>query len=320
MSYYVGIDLGGTNIVAAVVDSNCNIIAKAECKTNAPRSESEICDSMADVTLKAISNAGLKTRDINSVGIGVPGALNPETGIVEYCVNLGFHNWNITRDMQQRLGMRIYIENDANAAAYGEYLAGALKGAKNAIAITLGTGVGGGIIIDGHLYSGSNFAGGELGHIVIQYKGKQCACGRKGCWEKYASATALIESTKQAVAEHPEEAEKILSLCGGNVDNINGATAFIAQRAGDKLGKAIVEQYIEYLACGLTNIINIFQPEIICIGGGISKEEDNLINPLLKIVERERYTKHNNSQTQICVAALGNDAGIIGAAFLFEQY
>lgn len=319
MSYYVGIDLGGTNIVAAVVDSRCDIIAKAECKTNAPRSENEICDSMAEVALSAISKAGLRTKDIISVGIGVPGAANPRTGVVEYCVNLGFHNWDVTHEMEKRLGMYVYIENDANAAAYGEYLAGALRGARNAIAVTLGTGVGGGIIIDGKLYSGSNYAGGELGHIVIQYKGKPCACGRKGCWEKYASATALIELTKQTVKEHPEEAEKILSISGG-IDNIDGETAFIAQKAGDKLGKAIVEQYIEYLACGLTNIINIFQPEIICIGGGISQEGDNLLKPLLEIVERERYTKHNDEQTQICIATLGNDAGIIGAAFLFEQH
>lgn len=320
MSYYLGIDLGGTNIVAGVVNEEHKIIARAECKTNVPRPEDSICDSMAEISREAVKKAGLTLGDISSVGIGVPGAVNPITGVVEYAVNLFFHNWSLVKMMEERLGKKVYIENDANAAAYGEFVAGALKNTTNSVAITLGTGVGGGIIIGGKLYSGSNYAGGEMGHVVIVYNGAPCQCGRKGCWEAYASATGLINLTKKAIEENPDKADCLLSYCSGNVKNVNGATAFKAQRAGDKLGSAVVNEYIGYLACGLTNIINVFQPEIICIGGGISREGDNLILPLRKIIEQERYTKHNDKQTQICVAQLGNDAGIIGAALLENNF
>lgn len=197
--YKLGIDLGGTNIVAGVVNKDYKIIAKAECKTAVPRPEAEICNSMAEIALKAVEKAKITMDDIDCVGIGVPGAVNPKTGIIEYSANLFFHNWDIVKMMEERLNKKILIENDANAAAYGEFLAGSAKGAKNAIAITLGTGVGAGIIIDGKIYSGSNFAGAEMGHMVIVKDGKECACGRHGCWEAYASATGLIAMTKAAI-------------------------------------------------------------------------------------------------------------------------
>lgn len=316
MDYYVGIDLGGTNIVAGVVDSNYKIIAKAKCKTNIPRPEAEICDSMAQVTLEAVNNAGLTIDDIKSIGIGVPGAVNPKTGVVEYAVNLFFHNWQLVKMMEDRLNKKVYIENDANAAAYGEFVAGALKNTSNAIAITLGTGIGGGIIINGKLYSGSNYAGGELGHMVIVHDGLQCQCGRKGCWEAYASASGLIKLTAKAINENPDKAAYMLELCENDLDKLSGRTAFNAKKAGDELGALVVDSYIKYLACGLINMINIFQPDVICIGGGISHEGENLTKPLNKIIESERYTKHNDTQTRICTALLGNDAGIIGAALL----
>ncbi|MGN0551552.1 MAG: ROK family protein [Acutalibacteraceae bacterium] len=317
--YYLGIDLGGTNIVAGVVDEKYKIIAKAECKTAVPRPETEICDSMAEVALKAIKKAKITTDDISFVGIGVPGAVNPATGIIEYSANLFFHNWNIAQMMEERLGKKIIIENDANAAAYGEYLAGSAKGAKNAIAITLGTGVGAGIIIDGKIYSGSNYAGAEMGHMVIVYDGKECACGRKGCWEAYASATGLINMTKEAIMSERADSSYMLKLVNGDINKVNGITAFNAMRAGDAIGKSVVEKYISYLACGVVNAINIFQPDVLCIGGGISKEGETLLAPLRAIIEQERYTKHNPKQTKICAATLGNDAGIIGAAFLGKQ-
>ena len=199
MSYRVGIDLGGTNIVAGVVDQDYNIIAKASCKTNVPRPEADVCDSMAAVVKEAIKKAKLKMDDIDYIGIGVPGAVNPETRIIETSPNLFFKNWEIAKMMEERLHKYTKVENDANAAALGEFLAGSAKGTKNAIAITLGTGVGGGIIIDGKIYSGSNYAGAELGHMVIVKDGRECGCGRKGCWEAYASATALINMTKAAI-------------------------------------------------------------------------------------------------------------------------
>ena len=314
--YRLGIDLGGTNIVAGVVDKKYKIVAKASCKTAVPRPESEICDSMAEVAKKAVEKAKLTMADIESVGIGVPGAVNPKTGIIEYSANLFFHNWEVVQMMEERLGKKVHIENDANAAALGEYLAGSAKGARNAVAITLGTGVGGGIIIDGKIYSGSNFAGAELGHMVIVKDGKECACGRRGCWETYASATGLINLTKQKILSEKLEFSYMLKLCDGDINKVNGRTAFDAMRDGDPTAKSVVEEYISYLSCGLVNIINIFQPDVLCIGGGISNEGENLLGPVRSYVERERYTKHNDKQTVICKCTLGNDAGIIGAAYL----
>ena len=314
--YRLGIDLGGTNIVAGVVDEEYNIVAKASCKTDVPRPEKEICDSMAEVALEAIKKANITIDDVESIGIGVPGAVNPETGIIEYSANLFFHNWSVVEMMEERLNTKVKIENDANAAALGEYLAGSAKGSKNAVAITLGTGVGGGIIIDGKIYSGSNYAGAELGHMVIVKGGKDCACGRHGCWEAYASATGLINLTKEKILTEKPDFSYMLKLCDDDISNVSGRTAFDAMAEGDPLARQVVEEYISYLATGIVNIINIFQPDVLCIGGGVSNQGENLLAPLRNIVESERYTKHNDKQTVICKCSLGNDAGIIGAAYL----
>ncbi|WP_407384845.1 ROK family protein [Ruminococcus sp.] len=316
MSYRVGIDLGGTNIVAGVVDDDYHIIAKANCKTNVPRPEAEICDSMATVVKEAIKKAKLKMDDIDYIGIGVPGAVNPETRVIETSPNLFFKNWEIAKMMEERLHKYTKVENDANAAALGEFLAGSAKGSKNAVAITLGTGVGGGIVIDGKIYSGSNFAGAELGHMVIVKDGRECGCGRKGCWEAYASATALINMTKEAIRSEKAEFSYMLHLADDDIDNVTGRTAFDAQQAGDNTGAEVVNKYIGYLATGLINIINIFQPDVLCIGGGIAGQGENLLAPLRTIIEQERFTKFNEKQTKVCIASLGNDAGIIGAACL----
>lgn len=314
--YRIGIDLGGTNIVAGVVDKDYKILAKAECKTAVPRPEMEICESMAAVAKKAVEKAKISMNEIKSVGIGVPGAVNPKTGVIEYSANLFFHNWEVVKMMQTLIDKPITIENDANAAAYGEYLAGSAKGTKNAVCITLGTGVGAGIIIDGEIYSGSNYAGAEMGHMVIVYGGKECACGRKGCWETYASATGLIALTKEAILNEKPDFSYMLKSINGDINKVSGLTAFNAMRAGDDTGRQVVEKYIGYLACGVTNAVNIFQPDVLCIGGGISREGETLLGPLRTLVEQERYTKHNKKQTAIVAATLGNDAGIIGAAFL----
>ncbi len=314
--YYLGIDLGGTNIVAGVVDEDGNIILKASCKTTRPCTQEALCDDMAAVAKSALENAELTIDDIQYVGIGAPGAVNSSTGVIEFANNFGFHNWEIVKMMQERMGTEIYVENDANAAAYGEYCVGAAKDANDAVMITLGTGVGGGIIVDGMIYSGSNFAGAEVGHTVIQHGGRLCTCGRRGCWEAYSSATGLINMTKEACSM-PNASEYLLyQSIGGDLNKIDGKTAFDAAKQGCPLAKSVVDAYIDYLGCGLVNIINVFQPEILCIGGGISKEGDYILEPLMKIIERDRYTKHNANQTKVCIAQLGNDAGIIGAAFL----
>ena len=313
MKYYVGIDLGGTNIVAGVVDENYNIIATAKTKTNCPRPEKAIADDMAKMALEAVKNAKLTIDDIAWVGIGTPGIANSKTGIIEYSNNLGFNNTPMVKYIQETIDKPVFIENDANAAAYGEYVAGAAKGAKNAVCITLGTGVGGGIIIDGKIYSGSNFAGAEIGHTVIEVDGAECSCGRKGCFEAYSSATGLIRMTKEAISENPD---CIMAKMADEKGKVTARTSFDAMRAGDSVAKAVVDKYIKYLAAGITNTINIFQPDILCIGGGVCNEGDPLLLPVKELVKKEVYTRNSPKNAEIVIAKLGNDAGIIGAAFL----
>ncbi len=313
MKFYVGIDLGGTNIKAGVVDENFNIVSKATCKTNLPRPAEEICADMAEVALKAVEKAGLTLNDIESLGIGAPGTANSATGIIEYSNNLGFLNLPVVKLMKTHIQKPCYVENDANAAAYGEFVAGAAQGANDAVCITLGTGVGGGIIIDKKIYSGFNFAGAEIGHTVIDPNGPECTCGRKGCFEVFSSATGLIRMTKEAMEYNKES---LLWAESNKEGKVSARTAFNAMRKGDAAAKAVVDKYIRYLACGITNTINIFQPDILCIGGGVCNEGDPLLIPLKELVEKEVYTKNSPKNTEIVIAQLGNDAGIIGAAFL----
>ncbi len=310
--YRLGIDLGGTNIVAGVVDENYKIIGKGKLKTNAPRPAEVIADDMAAAAFAAIKNAGVGVEDITAMGIGTPGSVDPIKGMVKYANNLQFRDVPLCSMLKERVGVDFYIENDANAAAYGEFLAGAGKNTKNFIAVTLGTGVGGGIIIDGKVYSGSNFSGGELGHTVIAMDGEPCSCGRRGCWEAYASATALIRQTKKAMKEDLNSL--MWKVCGGNIDNVNGLTAFEAWRRGDSSATKVVNNYFKYIAVGITDMINIFQPELICIGGGISNEKENLTRPVNALVKKELYG--GDERDIVVTAELGNDAGIIGAAFL----
>lgn len=318
MKYYAGIDLGGTNIAVGVVDEQYRIVGKAKTKTASPRPAEEIAADMAKTVRLAAQNAGIDLAQLEWAGIGTPGTVNQDTGEIEYSNNLQFHCVPMVKMMNELLGVPVYMENDANAATYGEALAGAAKGVKNAIGITLGTGVGGGIIIDGKIYSGSNYAGGELGHTVIVNGGRPCTCGRSGCWEAYASATGLIAMTREYLQANPQDG--MWSHCGGELDKVNGRTAFDAMRAGLESGKQVVERYLEYLGCGLTNIVNIFQPEILFIGGGISREGETILKPLRAYIEKEQYAKHSANKTKLVTAVLGNDAGIIGAAFLGNLY
>lgn len=316
MKYYVGIDLGGTNIVAGVVDGDYNIIAKASTKTNCPRPEKEIAEDMAKMAVQAVENAKLTMDDIEWIGIGTPGIANSATGIVERANNLGFINTPLVKYVKEFIGRNdtpVYIENDANAAAYGEYVAGAAKGAKNAVCITLGTGVGAGIVIDGKIYAGSNFAGAEIGHTVIEVGGAPCTCGRKGCFEAYSSATGLIRMTKESMAENPDS---IMNKMAEERGKVTARTSFDCMRAGDKYARAVVDKYIKYLAAGITNTINTFQPDILCIGGGVCNEGDPLLLPVKAIVEEEDFANKSEKRTEIVIAKLGNDAGLIGAAFL----
>lgn len=316
--YYLGIDLGGTNIAVGVVDEDCKIVAKANSSTATENAE-QIADAMAATARQALEKAGITLNDVPWVGLGSPGTVNKATGIIEYANNLPFRNTPMQKMLSERLdGKPVYMENDANAAAFGEYMAGALKGAKVAVAITLGTGVGGGVIIDGKIFSGSNFAGAELGHCVIVADGWPCTCGRLGCWEAYASATGLIKRTKMHMEEAPKDSA-LWKIAEGDIEKVNGRTAFDAMRQGDPTGQKIVDEYVKYLSVGLINMINIFQPSILCVGGGVGNEGENLLVPVRAIVEKEQYGNNPDAATKICKAQLGNDAGIIGAAMLGKE-
>lgn len=314
MKYYIGIDLGGTNIVAGVVNEAYEIVAKASCKTACPRPAEEIMDDMARVTLEAVAAAGIDLTEAEWIGVGSPGVVDTEEGVVIYSNNLRFYDVAMREGLENRLGRQVFMGNDANAAAYGEFMAGAAKGSKNAVVVTLGTGVGGGVIIDSKIYTGSNFAAAEPGHMTLVAGGRPCTCGRKGCFEAYASATALIGFTKEAMQAHPES--RMWELCGGELDRVSGRTAFDAMRAGDPAAKEVTDAYIGYFAEGIISIINIFQPEIVCIGGGISKEGDLLLDPVRRLQETESFSRFCRRTAKIVTATLGNDAGVIGAALL----
>ena len=314
--YNIGIDLGGTNIAIGIVDENYNIILKDKVPTRTERPTSAIMDDMANLCKSLLERLNLTFEDIGSAGIAAPGSIDVENGVVRYSNNIKMENYPIARELKNRIPVKnVFVENDANAAALAEAKAGAGKGLDDVIMITLGTGVGGGIVIGGKLYSGFNYAGAELGHTVIEFGGRQCTCGRKGCFEAYSSATGLINMTKEKLAETKDTV--MWEMVEGDINNTSGRTAFDACRKGDKAGKEVVDMYIGYLACGLANMINIFQPEVLCIGGGVCGEGDYLLNPLKELIKQNSYGyERQERNTQLKIAELGNDAGSIGAASL----
>ncbi len=315
--YRIGVDLGGTNIVVGVINEENKIIAKASRKTNSPRPAEGIFDDMADAIKEAMEQAQITFKDVISVGVGTPGSVNKGDELIEFANNLAFDNVPAYALLRERIGFdKVYFDNDANCAALGEAVAGCGKGVKNFVMITLGTGVGSGIIANGKLVTGLNYAAGEMGHMVISYDGVPCNCGRKGCWESYSSATALIVQTKNAMRKNADSL--MWELTENDLGKVTGKTAFDAARKGDAAAKAVVNTYMSYLAVGIGNVVNIFQPDIVCVGGGVGNEKENLLAPVRKLVATERYSVHAKKQTQILCAVLGNDAGIIGAALLDE--
>lgn len=317
--YTIGVDLGGTNIAVGLCDENLKIVYKDSVPTNPDRAPELIIKDMAELTDKIIKKNGLSLADIEYVGIASPGTVNSETGVVEYANNLPFLDFHIADIFKSYLPVsRVLIANDANAAALAEALAGAAKGTKNSVMITLGTGVGGGVIIDGKIFSGGvNCAGAELGHTVIVAGGRPCSCGRLGCWEAYSSATALTNMTKEKMRELKIKGVSSLLFAEEEKDGkVSARTAFNAMKKGDAEGAALVRSYIDYLAVGISNMINIFQPEVLSIGGGVCNEKENLTAPLIELVDHEQYTRTSDKKTKIVTAMLGNDAGIIGAAGL----
>ena len=312
--YRIGVDLGGTKIAAALVDKNNNITDRLTTPTLPERGNDAVAEDMASLVKNLCKNNGLKISDIEFLGIASPGAINSDTGYVERAHNLMMESYPMVDKLRGMTGISdIMIENDANAAALGEAVAGAAKGTSCSVLITLGTGVGGGLVINGKVFSGFNHTGGEFGHMVIQVNGRPCNCGRKGCWESYSSATALVNRTKEAMAADPGSLMHKVAAENGKV---SGKTAFIAARKGDKSGAMVVDEYVTYLACGIVNVINLLQPEVLSLGGGISNEGDGLMIPLQKKIDEEVFIRGIGRSTEIRIAKLANDAGIIGAANL----
>ncbi len=309
--YYLGVDIGGMSIKVGVVDEEYKILLKHSNKTRTKCTEEEFCDDVMKTINETLEKVGITLKDVVQVGIGCPGSVN--NGVIECASNLNFRDFRLKEKLQERLvGMQISLENDANAAAYGEFKAGALKGVENGIAMTLGTGVGGGIIINSEIYKGFNFAAGEIGHMVISVGGRPCTCGRKGCFEAYSSATGLKNITKDYMLQDKDSL--MWELVGGDIEKISGRTSFDAMKKNDATAKKATDEFIYYLAMGVTNMINILEPEIICIGGGVSAEGETLLAPLREICLKESFV--TSRRTKIVKAELGNDAGIIGAALL----
>lgn len=307
--YRIGIDLGGTNIAAGVVDEGQHIVAEVSLPTGAERPAEAVVADICRAAEKAMEKAGITAAHCASVGIGSPGTCDSANGVVVRAYNLGWFNVPVCSMVTARLGLPCHLSNDANCAALAETVAGGAVGCRNMILITLGTGVGGGIIIGGKIYDGMRGAGAELGHTLLVLDGEPCTCGRRGCWEAYSSATALIRQARQAAAEHPE------SLLAG-AEEITGKTVFDAADRGDETANAVVDRFCDYLGAGVTNIVNALAPEVILIGGGISRQGERLLAPVRRYVERNCFGGKDGAIPIIAAARLGNDAGIIGAAAL----
>ncbi len=316
---YLGVDLGGTAIKAGIVDEQLHIVRKGKVRTLADREPDAIVGDMAALCLRLLSEEGLRASDVAYIGVSTPGTANNDTGTVEYANNLPFLRYPLSARLAAMTGIpRVFIENDANAAAKAEAAAGAAAGVPYSVMITLGTGLGGGIILNGKVYSGFNHGGAELGHTVIHRNGRQCTCGRRGCWETYSSATGLVRTTREHLAKAWNEGRETLmtAMTEHRLEKVDPRTAFTAMKQGDKVASEVVDAYISDLAIGIANIINIFQPNVLSIGGGVCGEGDHLLVPLKAKVKPQVYTKDPTPQTEIKIAEMGNDAGIIGAASL----
>ncbi len=309
--YYVGIDLGGTFIKGGIVDSEGNILCQDKLPTEREKGANAVVQNIAALAEKVIAAAGLEKLQIEGIGMGVPGMIDSKTGVVLYSNNLNWKEFSIAKELSALTGLKVSIANDANVAALGEVKFGVARKYEHAIMLTLGTGVGGGIVMDGRLIEGNKSAGAELGHSILVRGGEQCTCGRKGCLEAYASASALIRDTKRAMQAHKDS--KMWEI--GSLDNVTGKTAF-DYKDSDEYAAAVVDNYIEMLSEGIVNFSNIFRPEVVILGGGVCAQGDALIKPLQALLDRDLFAGELGPQVKILIAELGNSAGLLGAAAL----
>ena len=305
---YIGIDIGGMSIKAGVVSENGDILAKYAVPT--PKNDDDaFLSAMLESVKGAMKEADITEKDIEAIGIGNPGIVDRENGVLVEATNIGYVNLPVRKFLNENFAaVPVLVENDANCAALGEFYKA--ENTKNFIYITLGTGIGGGVIINGKLFTGTNGAAGELGHIITHAGGRECGCGRKGCWEAYASVTGLIETTK----EHRGEIKGIAPD-----EKITGRTVFDLARKGDKDARRIRDMWIEEVAVGVTDMVNIFQPDGVIIGGAISKEGDTLLRPITDYVNKYGFGASHLAMPKIEMSKIGGDSGIIGAAFLYKN-
>ncbi len=313
--YYVGVDIGGMSIKIGIVDGNGKILRQTAIITEKITPELQI-EKVANKIEELLKTYGYTKDQIKGVGVGCPGAITKQ-GMVRSSSNLKWTYFPLKELLESLIGLPVRVANDADAATLGEYIFGINKKYDNVVMFTLGTGVGGGIIINKKLYEGTNGVVAELGHINLRLGGHKCGCGRRGCFEQYASATALIRQTKYAM--NKDKSSLMWELCENSLDKVDGKTAFMAAKAGDKTGKNVVEKYVSYIAEGLLDYCNIFRPDAFIIGGGISKEGRYLTDKIVKYLDMMDYGYPGSPRAEVLTATLKNDAGIIGAASLIAE-
>jgi glucokinase len=311
-SLILGIDLGGTKILTAVVTPQGEMLSRDHSVTPAREGPEAVVKSILESAGRVLDQAGIAAADIAGTGIGAPGLSNPETGILFTSPHLpGWKDVPLRDIIEKELGNQAFLINDANAGAVGELYFGAGRGSRNFIYITVSTGIGGGIIIDGRAYTGSTGTAGELGHMVIDHNGPPCTCGNKGCWETLASGTALAREARQRITEGA--ATSILEYAGGDLEKVNAEAVHEAARAGDRLANELIARAAYYLGVGLANLINIFNPERIIVGGGLSNIGDALLKPAFEEAGRRAFQPPYRA-VQVCRAELGRNSGVLGAA------
>ena len=310
---YIGIDVGGTTAKAGVVDEEGKILAKSVCKTGKERAFEDIAADMAELCRRVVRESGHGMADIAAVGVGIPGEQDPKSGLVAFCNNLGWVNVPLMQRLREALGLSVYVDNDANVAALAESAFGASRDVKSSILVTLGTGVGGGIVENRRVRTGAHGVGGEIGHMVVVVDGEVCNCGHRGCWEKYASATAIIRMGRALMEEKPDCA--LARQMGGDAAQLNAKAVLDLARAGDADCMGIFETYVKYLCVGLANLINIYDPDMIVLGGGVAYAGDFLLDAVRAALGDYVYCPAL-SWARVELARMGNDAGIIGAAML----
>ena len=313
--YYIGIDVGGTNLVAGLVDADGRIRDKASRPVPRDMTARQFGGYLVELAEQVCDKTGTARDQVEAVGIGLPGAVDNTAGLFVHNPNMPFSDKNVPlREMfQGSWNVPVYLGNDANCAAIGEYWSGAAKGCDPAVVITLGTGIGGGMVSGGRLFTGFANSGMEVGHMPIEPNGRPCGCGQKGCWETYGSASALIRQTREAMQAHPNSA--LWRLCEQDLDKVSGRTPFQGALEGDGTAQAVLEEYRGWLAQGLICLINVLQPEVICLGGGVSNaEEELLLLPLRELIRDRCFDPEH--PPKLVRAALGNDAGVVGAAML----